>query len=169
MTTERSGYDTAARRWTKRPRLAACPHQAREWQIDASGPTDDDGKPVPERQAMGRVGTNYQNQLHCRRWQRFVNPSGVTCELCGRGEWPDHVRVGRAVMNQVTAGRADDARAYLAECHKRGQVSYFHAAEIAFVAGLAALPAALSTAPGAAERLARLRAQYERPEGPVRG
>ena len=49
--------------WAAKPTLDACWRgDYREWHIED--------------------GTHYQEQLYCRFWEKFVNPSGFSCEVC---------------------------------------------------------------------------------------
>ncbi len=49
--------------WMSKPDIAACWRgDYRDWHIED--------------------GTNYQNQLFCKFWETFINPSGFSCEIC---------------------------------------------------------------------------------------
>ncbi len=49
--------------WTARPALESCGRgDYRDWHIE-------DGK-------------HYQEQLYCHFWEKFINPSGFSCECC---------------------------------------------------------------------------------------
>lgn len=52
-----------ADRWTARPEVEACWRgDYRDWHIED--------------------GRHYQEQLYCKFWETFVNPSGLSCEAC---------------------------------------------------------------------------------------
>jgi hypothetical protein len=94
-------YDEGMPGWTKKPNIAACPFgNFREWYVTGS-PLDDSGAAVDSPQAPQPVGTNFQNQLYCRKWKSFINPSGFNCSLCIVQQWPAVVVVQNNVAETL--------------------------------------------------------------------
>ncbi len=108
-------YDAVARKWTTRPTLPACWRGGgRLWFIgEGAVARDDEGEVVVGHEAVGPVEDNYQNQLFCRHWKTFINPSGHTCDLCKARAWPELerwlVHVIPAVIEKAGAQGAMDA------------------------------------------------------------
>jgi len=85
------GYDAEGRKWTNVPALPSCWRDGgRLWFArEGADARDDDGTVVPVHEADGAVGRTYQAQMFCRHWQKFINPSGHTCDLCRARKWPE--------------------------------------------------------------------------------
>ncbi len=95
--------------WAEKPNLDACWRgDHRDWHIED--------------------GRHYQEQLYCRFWQKFVNPSGFTCSFCVEHQWPAiekwriHIlpaliadkgkeAAGDALVDAVARGRLTEAEA----------------------------------------------------------
>jgi len=100
-------------RWIDRPDIRPCWRgDYREWHIED--------------------GRHYQEQLYCRYWGEWVNPSGHTCLLCRQRTWPAvenwraHVLPG--LVKELGKGKAGDA---LVQAVARGSLTSREAIEVA--------------------------------------
>lgn len=136
-------YDTVARTWTARPTLLPCWRgTSRLWYANRDAPAIDDNDSVvtqPEVDPISDMGTSYQNQMYCRYWNTFINPSGHTCDLCKAQVWPElerwQVHVFPALLEK-TEGDKEEAKTKMMEQLERevgsGRMEPTLAAEIEF-------------------------------------
>ena len=127
-------FNPAQQRWKAKPNVGpCCKGDFREWHIQPeTGPLDDTGRATDRHAPRGDTGTSYQNQLYCRYWKTFVNPSGFACDLCKAQNWPDAERWRVHVIPDAIKARgraaAEDA---LVAAVARGQLEVADAERIA--------------------------------------
>lgn len=128
----RTDYDPEKHKWKKRPELPVCSRgNQREWHIDGV-PRTDKGTKRAQRHATGITGNSYQNQLYCRHWQKFINPSGFTCELCEARVWPEVENYRAHLLPPfITAGKQKEAGEALVRAVTDGQLAEDEALQLA--------------------------------------